>query len=495
MKSLWLPVLLLIAACASADTKQDLQSILIYHRGMQGVVSFAASRPDLFPAVKEKESRVLSREQKEAIWATWKPFLDYLLALDSMRKTHEDFMKLRGADRSGAFLAYYASFLTQYRYAIEFVMLADRDPGMNVLLNEPVPELGLGWNTYAVLKQRFLLNPVKSGGWTALEALYRSFRIREWPDVRAAIEADTNFLQEMSKGKRQILTAMNAWDMAEKLTLDGVFPVQSGVSEWMGDTKVLRRKLSLINEEQIRSMMPKLEPGDVLLERREWYISNVGLPGYWPHAALYVGTPEERNKYFADPEVKAWLQSQGASGGSLDDFLRLRSPSAYKTSLEAYMGHTPRILEAMSEGVTFTSIEHSAEADSVAVLRPRLPKKEKALAIVRAFHYAGRPYDFNFDFRTDSSIVCTELVFKAYEPGTGNKGWKFPLIELMGRWTAPANELVKQFDAQYGSTDQQTDFILFLDGFEKEKKAVESNLASFRESWKRPKWHIFVQGK
>jgi hypothetical protein len=32
-----------------------------------------------------------------------------------------------------------------------------------------------------------------------------------------------------------------------------------------------------------------------------------------------------------------------------------------------------------------------------------------------------------------------------------------------------------------------------LDGNEKSKRAVESDVASFRQSWNRPKWHILVQ--
>lgn len=59
----------------------------------------------------------------------------------------------------------------------------------------------------------------------------------------------------------------------------------------------------------------------------------------------------------------------------------------------------------------------------------------------------------------------------------------------------PANEMVRQFDAQFGTPEQQFDLVVFLDGHERGRKAVESDVAAFRASWKRPKWHILTQAK
>lgn len=152
-----------------------------------------------------------------------------------------------------------------------------------------------------------------------------------------------------------------------------------------------------------------------------------------------------------------------------------------------------RVIEAISEGVSFTTLEHSADCDSLVVLRPKSVKPEKAQALLRAFHYAGRPYDFNFDFATDSELVCTELVCKSYEPAAGFQGLTFPLTEMLGRKVTPANDFVKQFDAQCGTPEQQFDLVIFLDGQERRRNAVEASLAEFRESWKRPKWHVLVE--
>jgi hypothetical protein len=151
------------------------------------------------------------------------------------------------------------------------------------------------------------------------------------------------------------------------------------------------------------------------------------------------------------------------------------------------------VIEAISEGVVFTTMEHSAAADSVVVLRPKVGRDVVASAIARAWAYAGRPYDFNFDFQTDSSLVCTELVYKAYEPSADLPGVRFRLEEILGRTAIPANAIARQFDEESGAKTSQFEFIAFLDGQEKPGVAVEADVHEFRKSWRRPKWHVLVQ--
>ena len=288
-----------------------------------------------------------------------------------------------------------------------------------------------------------------------------------------------------------MLTVLNALQVIKQAGSSAWLPIQTGVAEWMGDTKVYRKNTSLISEAQAQSLPRRLLPGDVLIIRHEWYLSNIGLPGFWPHAALYIGTPEERRAFFGDGLVE-WLRTQD-NARDFDSVLKKRYPDAYAKSLLPLHGNPVRVLEAVSEGVTLTSIEHAVEADTLVVLRPKIPLAEKAAALLRAFHYTGRPYDFNFDFATDAELVCSELVYKAYEPATGFGGLRLPLVSVLGRKTLPPNEIVKQFDGQFGTPAQQFDFVLFLDGQERTRTAVESTVEAFRASWKRPKWHIIAQ--
>ena len=121
--------------------------------------------------------------------------------------------------------------------------------------------------------------------------------------------------------------------------------------EWIGDLRIVK-DAPLITVEQVRKdIVPKLKPGDLFLERRNWFLSNAFLPGFWPHSALYIGTPEDLKELgIADhPEVKRrWAE-----------YTRL-----------AHDGGVHTILESVSEGVIFNTAEESMHADHVAILRP-----------------------------------------------------------------------------------------------------------------------------
>lgn len=470
--------------------KADTATTIRLRTGLEAVRKFVDENEAIFPKSQPKEPRILNREQREAAWNTWKTLLDHFIALDALGDVHESFWKLHGANRTRSFLIANATDAARYRFALEFVDRVDRDSGLRTLLNDPVPELGLAGGTYDSLKLRFL-NVGRAGQFAAWESARKTMDTGIDPELNAAIEQDGDVIWRFSKGRGETLTLKNGLRVVKSTGHKAWFPVQAGVSEYMGDTKVHRRHSTLISSNQIAALKQQLEPGDILLCRSEWYLSNIGLPGFWPHAALNIGTSADRRRYFDDPEIHAWLANQGAD--DFDALLRKIYGTAWTNSAVLSEGHEIRIIEAISEGVSFTPLEHTAGCDSLAVLRPRLSKKDKAAAILRAFQFTGRPYDFNFDFRTDSALVCTELVCKAYESGTGKNGLRFPLVEVLGRPVTPANEMVRLYASQAGTADRQCDFVTFIDGEEKRRRAVEKGEPEFLKSWQRPKWHILLQ--
>ncbi len=240
-----------------------------------------------------------------------------------------------------------------------------------------------------------------------------------------------------------------------------VFAVQSLVSEWIGDAKIVNRP-PFISVTQIEEMEELLEPGDILLERRNWYLSNAFLPGFWPHAALYIGR-----------------EADLARLGILDESaVRARLSEWRQTDAH---GWPKTVIEAVSEGVIFNSLEHSMQADYVAVLRPRLPQQRIAEAIVRAFSHEGKPYDFEFDFFSSDKLVCTEVIYRSYEGLL-----HFPLVKVMGRDTLPAIEIIRKFAAEHEGESPELGFVAFLDAVPETGGARFASLSELIASADRP---------
>jgi hypothetical protein len=470
---------------------QDLAACQRLRDNLLQLAAQTRQQSDLFGPRPATDPTLLRPDMRRQITALWYPLLDNYLALDALAEKYMDFYRLKDKnERKRAFHLARGVFLTQYRVALEIIPILEQNPTVDTILNEGDASMGLPEGVYGHFKYQYL-NVAKAGRFAALEAVARAYepagdaRLQQW-----AAE-DSRIVLDAGKGPGTLMTLKNGLAMVERFGHTAWFPVQKGVAEWMGNTKVRRPHQYLIRPEQIEVLSGSLEPGDILLERREWYLTNVGIPGFWTHAALFIGSPEQRMAFSQHPEVQDWLRQMGAE--TIDDLIRQRHPDAHAGMQAPYRdGRLPQVIEAHSPGVDLTSLHYSATCDSLAVLRPRLSKADRAAAVVRAMRYHGRPYDYSFDFMSDKSLVCTELVVKSYLSDGLKRGLDLPLENVMGQMLTPANAFARLFDQTFGTDGQQMDLVLFLDGREKENLAAESDLAAFRQSWQRPKWHILV---
>ena len=109
------------------------------------------------------------------------------------------------------------------------------------------------------------------------------------------------------------------------------------------------------------------------------------------------------------------------------------------------------------------------------MLRPRLAAEQTREIIARAFSHAGKPYDFDFDFFSADKLVCTELVFRACA------GYiDFALVEILGRKTLPAVEIVRHWSTPAGAA--QLEFVAFLDGDEVAGVCTERDAVALTKS-------------
>jgi len=154
-----------------------------------------------------------------------------------------------------------------------------------------------------------------------------------------------------------------------------------------------------------------LQPGDVLITRHDRALTNLFLPGFWPHAALYIGSEDDRrhmNVALDEDRATRWSGNR-------------------------------RVLEALKDGVLFRPLEETLQVDAVAVIRPQLDQAQVARGLTRVAKHEGKLYNFDFDFFSSDRLVCTEVVYRAYD---GLGPIRIPLQERSGRPTLSAEDLL-----------------------------------------------------
>ena len=160
-----------------------------------------------------------------------------------------------------------------------------------------------------------------------------------------------------------------------------------------------------------RKISRLLQPGDTIITRHDDAASNLFLPGFWPHGALYIGTEHQRQQL-----------EPGVAASQLDP---CEDPNS--------------VLEARKDGVLFRPLHDTLDVDACVVLRPKLCERDIRIAIKRAMAHQGKPYDFEFDFRRSDKLVCTEVIYRAFH-GVG--GIQFELKTRAGRVCLTAEDLL-----------------------------------------------------
>ncbi|MCK5804973.1 MAG: Poxvirus G6 [Lentisphaeria bacterium] len=157
-----------------------------------------------------------------------------------------------------------------------------------------------------------------------------------------------------------------------------------------------------------------LKPGDILLEKTPFRLTDTFIPGHFGHVAIWLGTEEQ-------------LQQLGL----WDDPML----APHQQNIRKECG----VVEALRGGVVINTLPHFLNIDDMAVLRKRDMSREQTIERIRlALRQVGKEYDFNFDVETSSKIVCSELVYVVYTET------EWPTSKTMGRHTiSPDNVAAK----------------------------------------------------
>ncbi len=424
-----------------------------------------------------------------AVRSAWAAYLDHAILLDYLVSSYKHFYQLavRHSDLADrAFLLGYGSLVIQMHAGHRMTRAIGNRRTLEALLNEPNERLGLGPDTYL----RFVEGLTSHESLIQLEAGYAYLKLLKKAGKLDHLAPERDHVEDLARatirlfGKDPSLLIDAPFDRLERRAFSVWFPLQKGAAQAMSPVRATHRD-NFISEADLAWARERLLPGDILLERRNWYLTNLGIPGYWPHAALYVGSISELDTSFAD-------EARAVTGGMAPSlYIQEHFPKAFEAyrALDAE-GRSPRVIEAIGEGVVLQPFEVSGHADSMAALRPKISDEARLQAVLRALSHYGKPYDFNFEFSTDETVVCSELVYKALAKQGPEGGLVFDLTEQNGRFVLPPNDIARVFDAEYGQRGQQMDFVFFLDENERLGRATYSDLSTFRSSWRRKKWHI-----
>lgn len=166
--------------------------------------------------------------------------------------------------------------------------------------------------------------------------------------------------------------------------------------------------------EVLARVSAELQPGDILLEKTPFRLTDAFIPGHWGHVAVWVGSEAELRRLgiwdhpVVRPHHAAIRQGRG-------------------------------VVEALRSGVEMNSLKTFLNVDDLAVLRQtELNEGARAEVVLQALRQVGKAYDFNFDVESTHRIVCSELVYHTYTQ------IPWPTVRRLGRVTiSPDNVAVR----------------------------------------------------
>jgi len=198
---------------------------------------------------------------------------------------------------------------------------------------------------------------------------------------------------------------------------------------------------ALLNLAWTEKLRPFLQPGDILLIRSNGYRSNGYLPGAWTQLSLYIGTNNQLQQAGLDQDMRVQRHLE-----------KLAAPDA--------KGHPASVIRVDGNGVGLSSLELTVgEADSVAVLRPKLKPVQHLEMVSRAFTHLGKPYDYDFDFAHADKLLCSELVARTLEGVID-----FPLETIAGQTVLTGDGLVEFWAS--GEGGPLLEFVAYVNGNE-----------------------------
>ena len=295
--------------------------------------------------------------------------------------------------------------------------------GLKELLNQPDPSLGIPSHFWDHIEREYARPEYRKLFAAGLQALETGqARLHRTDPFLTYVVAELDLLNTPSHIREEPLEQRLARVLhhyqAKTVTtgLTGIeetkFQTSKGFGNLVGAFEFRKGKL-YDQTSWIEFVQQRVRPGDILLEKTPFRITDKFIPGHFGHVAIYVGSEEQ-------------LRNLG--------LLRDASIAKYQPQL----GEGRSIVEALREGTQINTVSHFLNVDDLAILRPKpgvIPQDDILQAIALAFTHIGKKYDFGFDTNTWDTIVCSELAFQTYV----NIRW--PFGKTLGSYTISPDDV------------------------------------------------------
>ena len=437
--------------------------------------------------------QTMSLTNKQSILEKWVNYVSCYNELNGIREKYKNKLMLKNEEshtRYKNILLIYASTIAIRKNSVLLAGIIEKNKYLESMLNEARPEYNINKKQYYYITQEiteisYMISLFRNKHYFDLMVNYYKSNGYERDEKEKELlnYASYNYLNviKLVKNHRNIVKN-NMIDFFGKNVFDFWFPFQKWLAISITGVDYSSRKEKYVSDEDINIFKEELLPGDILLKRNNYQLTNMGLPGFWTHTGIYIGCLEKMDKYFNGIPLGDCL--------CVSEYVKVIYPKVYDSLCDRSKNNAEFIIEVIAPGVVINPLDAIAKVDYFSALRPKLSKEDKLKALFTAFESLGKAYDYNFDIMTDNALFCSELIYKSYLCSSNKKGITFELQPKAGRLLLSPNSIIKKFDVEFDSENSEFEFVLFYDGSERERKAIRKSADDLKITWKLSKWRM-----
>jgi len=264
------------------------------------------------------------------------------------------------------------------------------------------------------------------------------------------------------RNKRVLTDYKNIYYFLKYRFLKILFFISKHIWNIIAKTNFSNRKKWLIQKENINKYLKKAKVGDIFLTRRNWNASNLTIPWFWKHMSVFLWKWKYIKKNY------------------ITDFKFLKNLK----DNENY------IIEAYSKWVQIITLDEFISNNDYLWISRTIFKKEKIDRVLnKLFQYYWVWYDYIFNFYSNNSVICSEIVLKSYAPDFEWDEWlQLQLKKIWVGLSYPPNDLINEIFSENSKIKP----VFFIDTIEKKHFNFINTKSEFNKSKNRSRFSFML---